>query len=193
MNKKEKRRLTGLANYQKRVEKVGIENIKKIGRESALKRKFNNGGFKKENYAARFGRKGGQNSRRSRVITLESELREDEWVILRSYINTVLGNYRLDDKIHAVDQHMIRSIDLQNLQEKGDWVSVMNGFYRLSLGGYIEGRIKYFQVLGEKITDQEKNEYRILRNLRTAWKVAGKVYNVETGEGNTRLTEMGGD
>lgn len=184
MNKKEKRRLTGLANYQKRVERVGIENIKRIGRESALKRKNNNGGFKKENYAARFGRKGGQNSKRSRVITLESELREDEWVILRSCINTVLGNYRMRGEIHAVDQHKIRSIDLQDLQEKGDWVTAMNGFYRLALGGYIEGKIKYFQVLGVKITDQEKNEYRILRNLKTAWKVAEKVHNVETRRGS---------
>lgn len=175
----EARRINGMKGYQKRVAEQGIENIKKIGREAAARRKTFSGGCTDKAFASAIGKKGGSLSRRSRKIKPDENLTDDEWMKLMKLANTAIGKIRLDGKADAVDQHKLR-LDLQNAYEKKDWVSAFttitpNPDYSYQVFCEIEAGIMFYQQIvgAEKaLSDEQKEEYRVLRNLKTAYKVA---------------------
>lgn len=193
VDKHKKRQVTGLANYEKRVRKVGLENIKKVGHESAMKRKTFRGGCNDKEFATRIGSRGGRISRRSRKITLNDNLHDDEWGVLCKAVNTVLGQFRLEGQCNAVDQTKIRSVELQNAWGRKDWIWVMNNAlnnprWRPRLGIHLLTLAKEYQLKikkGETLSAEETNDFRIIRNLNTAWGVAGKaLYQWENQEEN---------
>lgn len=183
IDQKENRRKAGLANYQKRLEKVGLENIKKIGRENAMKRKTFSGGCVNTTFASEIGKVGGTLSRRGRSFTDQTKMLKDEWAMLKELANRTAGNLRLAGRCDAVDQHTLTNLNMQNAYEHGCWIWVMRDGLDLpewysALGAEIESkRVVYVEWLksGVKLTEEQENAFRVIRNLKAAWKVAGEV------------------
>lgn len=192
MKKQRNRREAGLKSYETRLRHYGSQYISEQGRKYGQLRKIKRGGCNIAGHAKAIGKKGGVMSRRSRVITPTTPLRTDEWSMLSACVNSALGKLRLSENSPAdvMTQHIGRGI-VMDLWAKGDWITVMTNIaekdgvsgyeYRSALYGELDSRRSFYQKLEMegKISDAQKNEYRILRNLITAMKVAGKEKNVK--------------
>lgn len=183
---KENRRRAGYENYQKRVEAVGIENIKEAGREYAKRRKTFAGGCSDREFASTIGKRGGAHSRRSRKIDPNENLRSEEWVRLREMAVTTAGQLRKEEVIDTVTWTKLKNLDLQLAEERKDWKWVMNSAvdyksWRSRLGIYLYSQRDWYKncVLADVLTPEQKEDYRIIRNLIAAWKVAGETLNGE--------------
>lgn len=190
----QKRQQAGLANYHKRLEAVGIEHIKEVGRESAKRRKVFGGGCTNREFASTIGKRGGALSRRSRKITLETELKPDEWFKLRQDAVTVAGTLRMEGKVDPIVWSKLKNLDLQLAQERQDWVWVMNNAlpnenWHSRLGIFLCSQrdfFKHYLLAHETLSEAQKNEFRIIRNLIAAWKVAGENNNAKETEGEAK-------
>lgn len=128
---------------------------------------------------------GDYNSRRSRKITLETELKSDEWVKLRKDAVTVAGQLRKEGSVDTVDWTKLKNLDLQLAEERKDWVWVMNEalplkHWRNRLGIYLMSQRDFYKnyLLGhEALSEEQSNDFRIIRNLIAAWKTAGEKYD----------------
>lgn len=138
-----------------------------------------NGRFGKDPEAARLaGLKGGAASRRSRSIKPDDNLRPDEWDTLRSICNKTS---RKLCNIGAIDiaQDQMWHAKWGDYRGTGKWQLAMtdlvkHSYWTVALGTTIkELWYKYdSKARNGELTKDEQNEFRIIRNLATAWKVA---------------------
>lgn len=138
-------------------------------------------------FASIAGTKGGMKGARYRTINPGDSMRLDEWAQLIKFINRAAGVIRLEteeEDINGIDQHVIRFNAIEYM-EKDDWVGAMKNScdhprFLTTLGEVIE---KEYQTLGEYVKGEprnspNRNQLRIIRNIRGAYKTLGvKKYN----------------
>lgn len=142
------------------------------------------GGFAYGDNATKFGKIGGVLSRRSRTIKLGDKLHNDEINELIPLAIRALGTLRINGVIHVVDEHA-QHVTVYEKAAANDWEYL---FTDCGVGPAIE--VAWVAVLGEelakykdkisasiasdeyKLTKDEWDRYRIIRNLAKAFEVA---------------------
>lgn len=138
-----------------------------------------NGRFGKEPGAARAaGLKGGAASRRSRTIKPDDNLRPDEWELLRVVCNKTSRKMCNTDAID-IAQDQIWHAKWADYVGTGKWQLVMtdlvkHSYWPIALGVTIKTMwLEYDRRAREgDLSKEELNQFRLVRNLATAWKLA---------------------
>lgn len=141
------------------------------------------GGFAYGDNGKKFGRAGGYMSRRSRRIKRGERLRNDEYNELVPLAIRALGTLRLNGII-AVDVEQKNHVTVYERVSKHDWEYI---FSDCGVGPAIEvawiavlgnelaqykEKVSSSMATGNKLTEEESNRYRIIRNLAAALEVA---------------------
>lgn len=135
--------------------------------------------FQKDSEAARqAGLKGGAASRRSRSIKPDENLRRDEWDELRIIANRT-SRKMCRAEIIDIAQDQIWHAKWDDYRGTGRWQLVMtdlvkHSYWPIALGVTIKTMwLDYDRKAREgQLSKEETNEFRIIRNLATAWKIA---------------------
>lgn len=127
------------------------------------------------------GKKGGAASRRSRSINPDEDLRADEWDILWKVCNYT-SRVMFKTGIIDIDDDQRWHADWDIIRANGEWHKAMTTLvnhksWSLLLGSTIKtGWLDFYKKdAAGSLTKEEANEFRIIRNLATAWKqVSGR-------------------
>lgn len=140
------------------------------------------GGFSYGDNAKKFGAKGGKLSRRSRPIYHGDNLYADELEVLYGLVDRAITQCRLDGVIEKSEVNKYQHILLNKVYDAHGWEDI---FEDLGVGKGITAKI-WVKILSEEHnsardaffnseTDENKDYYRIMRNLCTAFFVVSGI------------------
>lgn len=167
-----------------RRERYGQEKMKEWSAMSSKNRKVTRGGFTDPIKGKQYASKGGKLGFRYRKIGINDKFKPEEWGLLLRLINHTAGILRLnEDDMTAIDQHNVYN-KVFEYWAKEDWVGAMlkvsdHPRFVETLGTVIDKECQVYKdtVIGQSRHSDDREYFRVLRNIRGAYKVAIGVKN----------------
>lgn len=164
--------------------KYGEEKVRQWGSQGGKSVKNHRGGFDDPELLRRVSSKGGKNSRRTRTIKIDEDLRLDEKGMLIEIAYDAIAYYsaNFDDRPIRLMTDDTSDISMEFLSciRKGEWETAMMRLgdsascWRQSLKIALEDKRKSLETAYPDTPrgSKERNEYRIIKNLIAAYNLA---------------------